>query len=175
MVEECGYQTEPVVVGRVSGVFGTRGWLRIESYTRPFDNLANYQPWLLRLESGWTPHRLLEARRHHGGLIVALEGVTERDRASALVRCDIAVSRALFPAPEPGEFYWADLLDLAVRNRDGIELGRVRGMLETAAHDVVRVQKDDGGERLIPFVREVYVLEVDLEGGVLLVDWHADD
>ncbi|MEX2480786.1 MAG: ribosome maturation factor RimM [Gammaproteobacteria bacterium] len=175
MAEGCERQTEPVVVGRVSGVFGTRGWLRIESYTRPYDNLANYQPWLLRLDSGWTPHRLLEARRHHGGLIAVIEGVTERDGAGALMRCDIGVSRALFAVPEPDEFYWADLLGLTVRNRDGIDLGRVRGMLETAAHDVVRVQRDDGGERLIPFVRDVYVLEVDLEGGVLLVDWHPDD
>lgn len=166
---------EPVTVGRVSGVFGTRGWLRVESYTRPLDQLADYQPWLLRLDTGWTAYRILEARQHHGGLIVSLDGIATRDSAALLVRRDIAVDRALFPEPAPGEFYWVDLVGLEVRNVAGIVLGRVRGMLETAAHDVVRVIDADGRERLIPFVRGIFIVEVDLAAGHLLVDWHPDD
>jgi 16S rRNA processing protein RimM len=166
---------EPVTVGRVSGVFGTRGWLRVESYTRPLGQLGCYRPWLLRLDAGWTPFQVLESRQHHGGLIVSLDGVTARDSAAQLVRRDIAVDRTLFPDPAPGEFYWVDLIGLEVRNVAGIVLGRVRGMLETAAHDVVRVVGADGRERLIPFVRGVFIVEVDIEAGLLVVDWHPDD
>jgi len=166
---------EPVTVGRVSGVFGTRGWLRIESYTRPLDQLARYRPWLLRCDTGWTAYQVLEARQHHGGLIASLDGITTRDDAVQLVRRDIAVERALFAEPAPGEFYWVDLIGIEVRNLDGIVLGRVRNMIETAAHDVVRVAGADGRERLIPFVRGIFIVDIDLAAGVLVVDWHPDD
>lgn len=166
---------EPVVIGRVSGVFGTRGWLKVQSYTRPAERLVDYAPWLLRTDDGWEEVRLRESRRHHGGLIVALEGIDDRDRAAALVRRDIATRRERFAPPEPGEFYWFDLVGLRVVNRDDACLGHVRGLLETAAHDVLRVVDAAGRERLIPFVRDVYVLDVDTAGGSMRVDWHVDD
>ncbi|MEQ8663922.1 MAG: ribosome maturation factor RimM [Gammaproteobacteria bacterium] len=167
----------PLVVGRVSGVFGTRGWLKVQSHTRPFEQLLEYVPWLLRVDGQWREQRVREARRHHGTLIVALDGVADRDTAAGLVRADIAVLRSQLPAPAPGEFYWVDLVGLTVVNRDDVVLGEVRGLLETGAHDVVRVAPPAAGasERLIPFVREVYVLDIDLAAGIMRVDWHADD
>jgi 16S rRNA processing protein RimM len=166
---------EPVVIGRVSGVFGTRGWLKVQSFTRPAERIVDYAPWLLRSDDGWQEVRLRESRRHHGALIVALEGIDNRDQAAGLVRCEIAAWRERFAPAEPGEFYWVDLVGLRVFNRDEVCLGDVRGLLETAAHDVLRVVAADGRERLIPFVRDVYVLDVDIAGGTIGVDWHVDD
>lgn len=166
---------ERVTVGRIAGVFGTRGWLRVISYTRPPDNLLQYTPWWLHTDVGWQTWRVAAARRHHGGLIVNLAGVDDREHAATLLRCDIAVARAQLPPPAPGEYYWVDLVGLTVRNRSGIDLGRVRGLFETAAHDVLRVVDADGRERLIPFVQGVHVDAVDLAGREVRVDWHPDD
>ncbi|MGE0485751.1 MAG: ribosome maturation factor RimM [Gammaproteobacteria bacterium] len=164
-----------MVVGRVSGVFGTRGWVRIHSYTRPLENILEYSPWSLRVDGGWRTFEVTAAKHHHRGLIVALENVAERDRAAALVHADIAVARAQLGDPGPASWYWVDLIGLRVNNLTGLTLGTVRGLYETAAHDVLRVVDDDGLERLIPFVRDVYVMAVDLAAGMLVVDWHVDD
>lgn len=166
---------ERVTVGRVAGVFGTRGWLRVVSYTRPPDNLLQYTPWWLHTAAGWQAWQVVAARRHHGGLIVHLAGIDDRAQAAALIRCDIAIERAQLLPAAPGEYYWVDLVGLTVRNRAGLDLGRVRGLFETAAHDVLRVVDSDGRERLIPFVQGVYVDTVNLVARELWVDWHPDD
>ena len=77
------------------------------------------------------------------------------------------------PPLTDGHYYWRDLVGLSVLNQDGLALGRVSGLLETGANDVLVVEGER--QRLIPFVPERYVLRVDLTGGQIVVDWHADD
>jgi len=79
----------------------------------------------------------------------------------------------LLPVPAEDEYYWADLVGLAVVNGAGEALGKVAGLIETGANDVLRVLGDDGVERLLPFVDAV-VLDVDREAGVIRVEWGAD-
>ena len=162
-----------LLVGRISGLFGTRGWVKVFSYTRPRDNLLEYDPWFLRVDGEWRRYAVREARRHHGGVIALLEGIDDRDQAATLVKREIAVTRAQLGPSTPGEYYWADLVGLQVTNLQGEALGHVEGLLETGAHDVLRVV----GEReyLVPYVRDVYVLAIDLAAGTMQVDWHADD
>ena len=101
-----------------------------------------------------------------------LEGVDDRDEAAALVDCDIAVDRAAMPDADDGSYYWADLEGLKVVHSDGTELGHVAYLLETGANDVLVVQGEH--ERLIPFVAEKVILDVDLGNGVISVDWDWD-
>lgn len=166
---------EYLIVGRVSGVFGTRGWLRIQSFTRPLENLLGYDPWYLRTGPDWTAHHLREARRHHGGLIAALEGLQDRDQAAAFVRADIAIERGQLKPVDDDEYYWADLIGMSVNTVDGEPLGNVSGLYDAPAHDILRVKDDTGRERLIPFVRDVHVIDIDRAGRLIRVDWHPDD
>jgi 16S rRNA processing protein RimM len=76
------------------------------------------------------------------------------------------------PEPEDGHFYWSDLAGLKVVHRDGTELGNVKDMLETGAHDVMVVEGEQ--ERLIPFVIDEIVLSVDLDERLISVDWEWD-
>jgi len=119
--------------------------------------------------------------RDQGDAIVALAPeIADRDAAEALKGARIFVSRASFPAPEPDEFYWVDLIGLAVVNREGAALGEVVGLIDTGPHCVLRVRPPaaeerpaEAGERLIPFV-DAYVDSVDLPGRRLVVDWGLD-
>ena len=86
---------------------------------------------------------------------------------------DVAVHRRQLPAAEAGRYYWVDLIGLSVVNREGIALGTVIALMETGANDVLVVQGER--ERLIPFVLGRVVLDVDLEAGVIEVDWLPDD
>ncbi len=165
--------TDFIQVGRVNGLFGTRGWVKVFSHTRPRENLLTYNPWFLRTDGEWQAFQVLEARQHHGGVIARLAGVDDRDQAGVLVRRDVAIKREQLGPASTGDYYWADLVGLRVVNRAGEELGRVSSLMETGAHDVLRIEGKR--EYLIPFVRDVYVLAVDLIGGEMQVDWHLDD
>ena len=159
-----------VPLGHISGVHGISGWVKIHSLTEPREAIFGYQPWLLgeALEAV----RLGEGRKHGNRLIARIEGVSDREAAEELVDRSIAVYREQLPEPEESQFYWADLVGLDVRLESGRELGVVERLLATGANDVLVVRGDR--ERLIPFAPGQYVKEVDLDNGVIVVDWDPD-
>jgi 16S rRNA processing protein RimM len=161
-----------VVFGQVRGVFGVRGWLRVQSFTEPLDNILSYSPWRIDCAGERGCHDVVSGRRHGHGLIACLTGIADRDAAAALVGGSIAVDRSALPITSTGEYYWADLEGLAVVNGDGRRLGRVDYLLETGANDVMVVAGER--ERLIPFVPGEVVLNVDLAEQTIRVAWDPD-
>lgn len=164
-----------VVMGRISAPYAIRGWVKIQTHTEYLDSLLDYEVWQVGRQGRWRAYRLLDGKVHGQYLLAHLEGVDDRDAAEALMGLDIAVAREDMPEAEEGEYYWDDLIGLEVVNSEGALLGRVTGLLETGAHDVLQVQGEGEGEgeRLIPFV-DAFVREVDLEAGRILVDWGLD-
>jgi 16S rRNA processing protein RimM len=159
-----------VVLGRVSGLYGVRGWLKVFSETEPLEGILGYTPWLIG--TGGEPRQVLEGRRHGKGVVVRLEGCTDRDQAAPLVGAEIAVSRDDLPPASADELYWADLEGLAVVTTQGVALGTVDHLFSTGVNDVLVVAGDR--ERLIPFARGDVIRDVDLEAGCIEVDWDPD-
>lgn len=158
-----------VVMGRVSGVFGVKGWLRIFSFTSPRTNILNYSSWYLKREGRWRKHALVAGRKHGKGIVAAIEGCDDREQAERLIGAEIAIARAQLPPTAPDEYYWTDLEGLRVETIDGRYLGRVDYLFETGANDVMVVR--DESERLIPYVWGKVVCSVDLEAGLMKVAW----
>jgi 16S rRNA processing protein RimM len=163
-------ERKTVLLGHVSGVHGLEGWIKIHSLTDPREAIFEYQPWLL----GASPKevRLTQGKKHGSRLIALLENTESREQAEALVNQPIAVYRDQFPELPGGTFYWTDLVGLTVRLEDGRELGTIASMLATGANDVMVVRGER--ERLIPFIRGQYVKQVDLDAGLVTVDWDPD-
>jgi len=168
-----------VVLGRVLGAFGIHGWIKVKPFTETPDGLLSQAVWVLN-QSGATRIAQVEQARSHGAFVLAqLKGVADRGGAEALRGADVTVERDQLPEPGTGEYYWSDLIGLAVRNVSGVELGRVTGLIAAPAHDVLRVapartdERVQEGERLIPFVEPI-LRQVDLAGGSVTVDWEAD-
>ena len=161
-----------VVIGRVAGVFGVRGWIKVYSYTEPRADILRHREWLIRLGDEWQPQEMLAGREHGKGLVAKLKDYDSPETARALVGADIGVFRAALPALGPDEFYWADLEGLRVVTREGAELGVVDHLFETGANDVLVVCGER--ERLLPYVRGEVILEIDLEQGVMRVDWDPE-
>jgi len=161
-----------VVLGRVSGLYGVRGWVKLFSFTRPVENLLDYRELTLGPGDNGRLVRIEEGRRQGKTLVAHFAGIDDRETAAALVGQDLSVARDRLPDTEEDEYYWADLTGLEVVNREGIALGRVHNLLSTGANDVLVVRGDR--ERLVPFVQGQYVLEVDLKAGRILVDWSPD-
>jgi 16S rRNA processing protein RimM len=165
-----------MLVGRIGGAYGIKGWVRVKSFTDPQDSIFAYAPWQLHRPLDGKLQRmgeLLEGKPHGKGLIVRLEGVTDRDEAESLRGLEIRVDRARLPRLEAGQFYWSDLEGLKVQDQNGNELGCVDHLLDTGANDVLVIQGKD--RHLIPFVYGDTVTAVDLDAGCITVVWEADD
>jgi 16S rRNA processing protein RimM len=162
-----------ILVGRIAGIYGVKGWLKIVSYTRPPENIFIYSPWLIKQDDTWQETGLLEGKVHGKGLIAALEGITERDAARRLIGADIGIYRTLLPELPPGEYYWDDLLDMQVNNRQGKVLGRLKEIMQTGANDVLVIEGE--GRHLIPLIWDMYVMGVDQTKGIIEVDWEPEN
>lgn len=162
-------------MGRVVAPYGIKGWVKIQPFTAAPQGLLDYTVWQMGQEGGWQA-RVVESAKQHGATVVArLEGIADREQAAALQGQRIAVSRDDFPQAGAGEYYWSDLVGLAVINTAGVALGKVSRVFGTGANDVLVVddQVENKRERLLPFIATV-VSKVDLAGGVIVVDWEAD-
>jgi 16S rRNA processing protein RimM len=157
-----------VIVGQIRGLYGVRGWVKVYSFTDPITNLINYSPWFVN-------QKILvvsQAKAHGKGIIAQFESINDRDEAASLLGAEIAIDREQLPTTAIDEFYWHDLIGLTVINHEGITLGKVDSLIATGANDVLVVSGEC--ERLIPFVINHVILEVNLVQALMRVNWDAD-
>ena len=170
-----------VNVGRITAVFGIKGWVKIHSYTDPQENLFEYHPWFLKTAHGVKEIEIDEAKPHGDSFVAHIVGVDDRDLAMEFTAADIAIERNLLPELDTGEYYWSQLEGLAVFTQfSGTRqrLGVVSKLFETGANDVLVVAADaesiDQRERLIPYVPEQFVISVDIKAREMIVDWDPE-
>lgn len=161
-----------ILIARMSGAFGVSGEIKCQSFADPPAQLFKYKPLLMLFNGQERVIEQLKGRITAKGLVVRLDGITDRDAAQALYGAELWVSRSQLPKAKPGEYYWADLEGLRVVNRDGIAFGTVSHLFETPGNPVMVVAGER--ERLIPFLFERFVDSVDIGAGVITVDWDAD-
>jgi 16S rRNA processing protein RimM len=166
-----------VVLGEVVGSYGVRGWLKVRPFTKLPETLLGHAAWWLKArDGGWREYRRPDGRLHSGALLVALDGIATREAALAMKGALVGLKRSALPPAGADEYYWDDLTGFAVRNRAGILLGEVAGLIEHGAHPLLRVTRPPGArgaERLIPFVPAI-IDRVDAEDGRIDVDWSED-
>jgi len=160
-----------MTMGRISAPFGVKGWVKVQPNTAEPRNLLDYKTWWVEYDGDWREIAVAEARVHGRVVVAKLEGCEDRDAAAALRGKLVAVPRAALPGTKRGEYYWADLIGLAVVNGAGQALGRVTGVLQTGSNDVLVVAGER--ERLIPFIEDV-IRDVDVTAGTMRVEWGAD-
>jgi 16S rRNA processing protein RimM len=176
-ISESLSPTDIVVLGKIVGPYGLRGAVRIHPFADDPQAWSHLSHWWLGSEGEapalWRQTRLLRCKEHNDSLIAELECVPDRDTSEAMKGVLVGVPRAALPPAAKDEFYWADLIGLDVINTHDQPLGRVLGLIETSANDVLRIGDGECAERLLPFVAAV-VLEVDMAAKRIRVDWEAD-
>lgn len=165
-------------VGRIQSAYGIKGWVWLYSNTEPTTNIFAYMPWYLQLGHEWREVRIADWREQGKGLVMRLDGCTDRNAAEALHGAVIWTAKANLPGLPDGDYYWSDLIDLSVWTVDGQLLGQVHSLMETGANDVLVVRPVSGSidqnERLIPWLPGQVVTQVDIANKRLTVDWDID-
>lgn len=161
-----------IQVGKISGVFGVKGWLKIFSHTEPKDNILKYKNWSLKKNGQDKPVNVIGGQLQGKGVIAQIDGIEDKDQALGLMGWDIYISHGQLSALAKNEYYWVDLIGLAVENLEGVQLGKIESLLETGANDVLVIKGER--ERAVPFLQGQIVKSVDLAAAKMIVDWDAD-
>ena len=175
---------DAVEIGRITDAWGVKGWFKVLSHSSEPAALLAGKHWFLqptergpRCFEGTVQLDLRQVREHAGGVVAWAQGIDDRNAAEALRGTRIFVPRAAFPKTDDGEYYWVDLIGLAVENREGVALGTVRDLLTTGPQTVLvldgEVLEGKPVERMIPFVG-AFIDEVDLAGRRIVADWQPD-
>ncbi len=163
---------EPIVLGALRGAYGLKGWVRVLPF-QDGDALLDSRDWVLVSRTGESRPLVMEQAKFHGnGIIAKIKGIDTPEDASAL-KGAVGLYREDFPELEDGEYYWVDLMGCLVKNSRDEKIGVVKSVFDAQVHDVLDVKRDDGKSALIPFVPN-YILEVNLEGKEIVVDWSLD-
>jgi 16S rRNA processing protein RimM len=165
-------EQQHVSVGKISGVFGVKGWVKVFSFTDPRENILTYSPWLLKKGDETKAVNVVDGQLQGKTIVAQLAGVNDRDQAANLIGWDIFISQGQLPKAAKGEYYWSELIGLAVETIDGVQLGVIDSLLETGANDVIIVQGER--ERVIPFLQGQTIINVDLNAGKIIVDWDPE-
>lgn len=171
MAEQGGTE-ELISLGKISGVFGVKGWVKVHSYTDPREKIIDYSHWQIKHQGRWQTIELVAGKRQGKTVVAQLVGVDDRNQAELYQGDEIAVFQHQLDELQSGEYYWHQLQGLKVLTSEGVELGLVDHLLETGANDVLVVKGDR--ERLVPFTPGHAVIDVDLAAQQIIVDWDPD-
>jgi len=165
-------QNEILLLGKISGVFGVKGWVKIFSHTSPIQQIVSYSPLYLRYKSGWQAIEVVKGQKQGKAVVAQLEGIDDRDQAFALIGTEIGIRQDQLPTLQSGSYYWSELQGLTVVNQQQIELGCVDWLFSTGSNDVLVVKGEK--EHMVPWIEESVIIAVDQEKKQILVDWDAD-
>ena len=164
-----------VLVGDIGKPYGVKGWVKVNSYTEPVNNILAYQPWYIRAPGRASPHTLIEimdSRLHGKQILVLLTNCVTPESAGHYTNYKIYVDRGKFFPLAAQEYYWADLEGLKVYTCENTYLGTVQTVFATGANDVLVIT--DKKRHLIPFLLDQTIKSIDLKNKTMIVDWDAE-
>ncbi|MDE1460477.1 ribosome maturation factor RimM [Spartinivicinus poritis] len=176
-------QNDLLALGRISSVYGVRGWVKVYSYTDPMDNIFGYSRWLLKQKGQLQEIAVVQGKKHGKGLVAHLEGCDDREVAQQYCGAEVFIRKDQLPSLVEGEYYWHQLeglrvIAIATDEYQQTDLGRVTRLMATGANDVLVVKGDkqsvDQRERLIPFLPDQVIESICLEAGEIRIDWDPE-
>lgn len=162
---------EYLVIGKIGSAYGVKGWVKVYSFSDDRLSILQYNPWYLADGDDWKAIKLEDGRAHGKGIVAKLEGYETPETVRLLASKEIAIKREHLAPLTQGEYYWADLEGLTVINQNNVVLGKIAYLMETGANDVIVFKDEAGKEHALPYLPGRVVKEIDLNQGVMHVDW----
>jgi len=168
-----------ILLGKISGVHGIKGWVKVFSYTSPRVKITEYSQWYLKgkKDQSWVSRKLIEGKEQGKNIIARLDEVLYRDQAEALVGTEIAVHKDQLEVLAENEYFWRDLIGLSVETVEGVKLGKIDWLFDTGSNDVIVIKETKGvetKEHLLPYVFGDVIKSVDLATSLMVVDWDPE-
>ena len=168
--------SDTLVIGIIGAPYGVKGWVKITSHTHDLDGVFAYTPWLLGQVEESKDYVVDQWRTHNKGLVAKLVGVDDRDDAEGIKNLEISIKAEMLPELDDSDVYWRELVGMQVVTDKGYNLGVIKELFETGANDVLLVKanlNDAFGqkERMVPYLLEQVIKQVDRQAKTVTVDW----
>lgn len=174
MSKKTGDANSPqfVTVGRIGRSYGVKGWLKIQSFTVPEDNILDYSPWYRQVKNTWVPSECDGLDGAGKQILAHFKSYDSPEQAKLLTGQLIAIEASQLPALEQDEYYWRDLEGLEVKTLEGLSLGKVDHLIDNGVYSLLCIK--GAKERIIPFIQGKIVKKVDLAEKIIMVEWDLD-
>lgn len=164
--------TQRIIIGRIGSAFGVHGWLKINSFTDPPENILQYSPWQIQSKQTWITINIADSKIQSNKILIKLNDCNSPEQAKLYANSEIAIWRDQLATLSDNEYYWSDLEGLSVVNTNGVKLGIVDHLMNTGANDVLVIK--GAKDHLIPYMPGMYIIQVNLHEKKILVDWDED-
>ncbi|MEE4253350.1 MAG: ribosome maturation factor RimM [Desulfuromusa sp.] len=156
-------------IGDIVGTHGLRGDLKVRLKSGDPDLLLTLEHVYLRLPTGKVSNVAITRQiLHKGRVLLRLQGYDSIDSAESIIGSQVLLAEDMLPDLGEDEYYWGQLEGLQVIDQQQGEVGTLRDLISTAAHDTY-VVNGCFGEILIPAVHQ-FILGIDLQAGIMRVD-----
>lgn len=157
-----------VIVGALGGAFGVQGEVRLKSFCADPASIADYVP--LYTEDGRAFDQVVITGQLKNAFSARISGIVSKEDADALRNTTLYADRSVMPPTEDDEFYYTDLIGLAVVDTGGAPLGIVKTVFDHGAGDLLEITLPGSSETvLLPFTQAA-VPTVDLTAGKIVAD-----
>ena len=160
-----------IYLGKISGVHGIKGWLKIHSFSSPPENILNYPKWIINNQGEEECYSVEQGRKQNNKIVVKLEKIDDRNTAESLINSKIQILRSDLPKLSNENYYWSDLVGLSVLNSEETVIGKIESLIETTANDIMVINTSKNERVLVPFVMHEIIKEVNLELNYVKIDW----
>ena len=163
---------EIVVMGKVAGPYGVKGWIKVYSFAEKLESLLNYKKlFFSKDQRKWQEIEVGEIKLHGKTIIANFSDIVNRSNAEEYKGYLIGVLKESLPKLNKNQYYWNDLIGFEVLNLKNYSFGLVETFIETGANDVIVVRGEK--DRLIPYTQKT-IIEVDIVKDKIVVDWDED-
>ena len=163
-----------IYLGKITGVHGIKGWLKIQSFSSPPENILNYPSWIITNKGEEDFYSIEQGRKQNNKIVVKLEKIDDRNTAESLINSKIQIQRSDLPKLSNENYYWSDLVGLSVLNSEEKVIGKIESLIETGANDVMVIITLKDERILIPFVMHEIIKEVNVELNYIKIDWSIE-
>ena len=163
-----------IYLGKITGAHGIKGWLKIQSFSSPPENILNYPSWIINNQGEEDFYSIEQGRKQNNKIVVKLENIDNRNTAESLINSKIQILRSDLPKLSNENYYWSDLVGLSVLNSEEKVIGKIESLIETGANDVMVIITLKDERILIPFVMHEIIKEVSVELNYIKIDWSIE-
>ena len=164
-----------IYLGKITGVHGIKGWLKVQSFSSPPENILNYPSWIINNKGEEDYYSIEQGRKQNNKIVVKLEKIDDRNTAESLINSKIQILRSDLPKLSNENYYWSDLVGLSVLNSEETVIGKIESLIETGANDVMVINTAKDERVLVPFVMHEIIKEVNVELNYIKIDWPMEN
>ncbi|NYT52766.1 MAG: ribosome maturation factor RimM [Candidatus Vesicomyosocius endoextente] len=157
-----------LLIGKINGFFGVKGWVKVFSHTHPRDNILSYKPWYINVDSHWQTLNISQGRVQSKTIVAQIKDIFDKEQAKVYIDTNLYIEKSQLLRLKVGEYYWNDLIGLEVVNKAQFVLGKVFNLVNTGSNNVLVVR--GGKEHWVPYISP-FLIQVDINNQTILVDW----